>query len=122
MLSPETREEKLEESLRLAVARTGDRQGFRGWAESHPRRRWLKARVEAIQAANINQVVIEDQEGLYKRFRESHPRLAPRHQRDLPRILSLIKAHALLNCFNKERRDNSSIIATHDDRGRISSL
>ena len=29
-------------------------------------------------------------------------RLAPRHQRDLPRILGLIKAHALLNVWHPE--------------------
>ena len=41
ILSPETSSEKLEESLRLAIAKVGDREGFKSWVESHPRRKWL---------------------------------------------------------------------------------
>jgi hypothetical protein len=115
ILSPETSTEKLEESLRLAVARVGDRDAFKQWLESHPRRRWLKARVAAIQSARIQEVILPDQESIYKRFLGSHSRLAPRHQRDLPRILALIKAHALLNCWHRERPRSDAILANHDD-------
>jgi len=115
ILSPETDLEKLEESLRLAIARVGDREEFKRWVESHPRRRWLKAIVAAIQAASIKQVVVEDQEGIYNRFLTSHPRLSPRHQRDLPRILALIKAHALLNFSHRERREQGTIVSTCED-------
>jgi len=115
ILSPETSQEKIEESLRLAIARIGDRQAFNQWINSHPRRRWLQRRVAEIQRALIWDVVIENQEKIYDRFRSSHPRLAPRHQRDLPRILSLIKAHALLNFCHRERRGDRFIVATRED-------
>jgi len=115
ILSPETSAEKLEESLRLAVVRVGDREVFRQWLESHPRRRWLKARVAAIQNAHIQDVVLPDQERIYERFLGSHSRLAPRHQRDLPRILALIKAHAMLNCWHREHPRPDAILANHDD-------
>jgi len=115
MLSPETSQEKLEESLRLAIARVGDREGFKRWVESHPLRRLLKARAAAIRAADIKQVIVEDQEGVYRRFLASHPRLAPRHQRDLPRILSLIKAHALLNWCHRESPRHGMIVANQED-------
>jgi hypothetical protein len=115
ILSPETSAEKLVESLYLAVARVGDREAFKAWLESHPLRRWLKARVSAIQAAQIKDVILPDQEAIYKRFLENHSRLAPRHQRDLPRILGLIKAHALLNCWDREKHGEHSIIANKDD-------
>ena len=113
-LSPDTTAEKLEESLRLTVARVGDREGFRQWLESHPRRRWLKARVVAIQNAAIQDVLLPDQEDIYKRFLGDHSRLAPRHQRDLPRILALIKASAILNCWHR-KYDDHTIIANKDD-------
>jgi len=115
ILSPETTAEKLEESLRLAVARVGDREGFKQWLESHPRRRWLKARVVAIQNAAIQDVLLPDQEDIYKRFLGDHSRLAPRHQRDLPRILALVKASAILNCWHRAKHDEHTIIANKDD-------
>jgi hypothetical protein len=115
ILSPETSTEKLEESLRLAVARVGDRDAFKQWLESNPLRLWLKARVAAVQSARIQDVILPDQENIYKRFLDSHSRLAPRHQRDLPRILALIKAHALLNCWHREHPRPSVIVANQDD-------
>ena len=42
ILSPETSSMKLEESLELLMAKVGDREAYRKWLESHPRRRWLK--------------------------------------------------------------------------------
>jgi len=115
ILSPETSVEKLQESLQLAVKRVGDRQAFREWINSHPLRKWLRDRIEAIQTANVKQVIIEDQEQVYQRFVNAHKRLAPRHQRDLPRILSLIKAHALLNLWWRDRRGDGTIVANQED-------
>jgi hypothetical protein len=115
ILSPETGQEKIDESLRLAIARVGDREGYKQWVDSHPRRRWLKARIQAIQTAQIKQVIVEDQEEVYNRFKQTHSHLAPRHQRDLPRILSLIKAHALLNWRHREIRQLGAIVANRED-------
>jgi len=115
ILSPETNPEKLEESLRLSIVRVGDREAYKNWIDSHPRRRWLKAIVVAIRAANIEQVIIEGQEDVYKRFLATHPRLAPRHQRDLPRIVALIKAHTLLNFSHRESRHQGTIVADEED-------
>jgi len=115
ILSPETSVRKLQESLQLAVKRVSDREAFREWVESHPLRKWLRDRIEAIQSANVKQVIIDDQDQVYQRFVTAHKRLAPRHQRDLPRILSLIKAHALLNLWWRERRGRGAIVAIQDD-------
>ncbi len=90
ILSPETSAEKLEESLRLAVARVGDREAFKQWLQSNPLRCWLKARVAAIQSARIEDVI-------------------------LPRILALIKAHALLNCWHREKHGERTIVANQED-------
>ncbi len=115
ILSPETNREKLEESLRLAVARITDRSEFKRWVESHPRRRWLKSRVLDIQASGINQIIVNGQEEIYKKFLATHPRPIPRHQRDLPRIVCLIKAHALLNWHHRESPSKGTIIANKED-------
>jgi hypothetical protein len=115
ILSPETKQEKLEESILLRIKHDGDRQAFKRWINTHPRRRWLKARIDAIRAAKIDQIIIEDQDSIYKRFLETHSRLAPRHQRDISRILALIKAHALLNWWHRERPRPNAIVATKQD-------
>jgi hypothetical protein len=115
ILSPETDQEKLQESVLLRIKRDSDRQAFSDWVNLHPRRRWLKARIREIQKAGIDQVVIEDQDLVYERFMKSHQHLAPRHQRDVSRIVSLIKAHALLNFWHRERTREHTIAATNED-------
>jgi hypothetical protein len=115
ILSPETDQQKLEESILLRIKHDGDRQAFKRWINTHPRRRWLNARIDAIRAANIDQIIIEDQDAIYKRFLETHSRLAPRHQRDVSRIIALIKAHALLNWCHRERPRPNAIIANKQD-------
>jgi hypothetical protein len=115
ILSPETDQDKLQESVLLKIKRDADRAAFTDWVNLHPRRRWLRSRVEAIRKAGIDQVVIQDQDLVYERFMKSHPRLAPRHQRDISRILSLIKAHALLNFWHRERIREKTVAATRED-------
>jgi hypothetical protein len=115
ILSPQTSQDKLEESVRLRITKDGNREAFKDWIALHPRRRWLKARIEAIRAAKIDQVIIEEQDLVYAKFMETHKRLAPRHQRDVGRILALIKAHALLNFWDRERRGEHTIVATNGD-------
>jgi hypothetical protein len=62
-------------------------------------------------------IIPDDGKGVYDRFMREHKYLIPRHQRDFPRIFSFIKAHALLNCFNRERKEDKpdTIIATQAD-------
>lgn len=115
ILSPQTDQAKLEESILLRIKKDGDRQAFKHWIDTHPRRRWLKARVHAIRTAHIDQVMIEDQDKVYERFLKTHPRLAPRHQRDIARILALIKAHALLNWSHREKHGDNVIAANDRD-------
>jgi hypothetical protein len=115
VLSPETTTAKLEESLRLLAAKVGNREAFRQWLETHPRRRWLKARVERIRDAGIQEIVIPDQDDILRRFLKGREHLAPRHQRDLPKIVALVKAHAMLNWAYRNRVNPSTIEANLED-------
>ncbi len=45
ILSPETSQEKLDESLRLLAAKVGNREAYRQWVENHPLRKLLKDRI-----------------------------------------------------------------------------
>ena len=117
ILSPETSQAKLDESLRLLAAKVGNREAFKQWVENHPQRRSLQDRVLALRRGLVQEVVIHDEMGIYQRFLSQHPRLAPRHQRDFPRILALIKGHALLNFAHRGKPEGNdrAIIATKED-------
>ena len=115
LLSPETDQEKLQESILLRIKKDGNRDAFKKWIDTHPARRCLKARIDAIRNAKIDQVIVEDQEAVYERFLASHRHLAPRHQRDISRIMALIKAHAMLNLWQREKPYPGAIVANQED-------
>ena len=103
-LSPSTDQVKLRESLELATLRRSNPDEYRRRIQLDPERAWLANRILGIRQWGIKEVNIpDDGKSVYARFMKEHPYLRPRHQRDFPRIFSFIKAHGLLNCFNRTR-------------------
>jgi len=115
LLSPSIEQEKIKEALKLIAWRKGQREEFNHWLISNPKRMWLKQRIEAIRNTGICDVFIENPDKILERFLQDHPYLKPRDMRDLPRIIALIKAHGLLNCFHRERLDHNRIKANEED-------
>ena len=116
MLSPETSEQKVKDSLTLISAKIGSPSTFKEWINKHAQRHLLKIRVERIAAMNILDVEIPGVGKVCDAFLERHKHLAPRQQRDYPRLLALVKAHAILNAFTRERNGNPcTITATQTD-------
>jgi hypothetical protein len=116
LLSPEKTQEKLWEALLLKMEREGDRQAFSRYMESEPSRCFLRARVQAIKTEGVKHIVIPEtlRKEILKRFTEGREWLQPRHLRDVSRLLGLIKAHALLNLWHRERHGDT-IIANMED-------
>jgi hypothetical protein len=116
LLSPEVSQEKLRETIALKIEKESDREAFQKRLLEDPKRKALKERVEAIKAARIKYIKIpEDKRSqIYKQFLEDHKFLIPRHQRDITRLLAMIKAHALLNFMNR-KREGDTIIVNDDD-------
>jgi hypothetical protein len=114
LLSPETSEKKLEESLYHLAKKLGNREKYKIELSKNDKRSWLRARIKAIKDHNVRNIIIKNPEKLCERFILYRQNLIPRHQRDFPRLLALIKAHALLNCFTRKKED-TSIIANQDD-------
>ncbi|MEM3824354.1 MAG: hypothetical protein QXH87_05410, partial [Candidatus Bathyarchaeia archaeon] len=81
-----------------------------------PARRLLKERVANVKAAQIKYVRIpeEKRSQIYQQFLEDHKFLIPRHQRDITRLLAIIKAHALLNFMHRERVGDTIIVNDED--------
>jgi hypothetical protein len=119
LLSPEIDQDKLYESLELAALRNADIDEYRKLIEQDPKRKWLIDRILAIRQLGIREIIVPDKgRTVFERFIREHKNLIARYQRDFPRIFSFIKAHALLNCFNRERLTNSksgTIVATDTD-------
>jgi hypothetical protein len=121
LLSPGASQEKLYATTKLITEKDCNRLAFLEKINNDPKRTWLRTRVSFIKKQNINDVVIPDPRKLHERFLEKHKVLIPRHQRDLRRLIALIKAHALLNCFSRETQEahnpapHKIIAATQED-------
>jgi len=118
LLSPSVDQEKLRESLTLSALRKSNREEYEKTIHADPQRVWLTNRIKGIRQWGIKDVIIPGNgNNVLTRFMNEHQYLLPRHQRDFPRIFSFIKAHALLNCFNRAKKEgrNDTIIANDKD-------
>jgi hypothetical protein len=116
LLSPEIDQNKLRETIALKIDRESDRDAYFKRINEDPQRQLLAARVEAVKHAEIKEVKITEdlRESIYQHFMESHKFLIPRHQRDITRLLAIIKGHALLN-FKLRERNGDSIYVNEED-------
>lgn len=120
LLSPEISQEKLRESILLKIERESDREGFLQRMLEDPDRRLLAMRVWSLKRAKIKNVKIPEglRKKIYDRFLEEHNYLIARHQRDISRLLAIIKGHALLNFMHRQKEtsgENTSIIVNQED-------
>lgn len=114
LLSPEVSQEKIQQGISATILKESDSESFISWLEENPERMVLKERIRAIKLENIKDINIASPEGIRERFLKDNKTLKPRHQRDIKRLLSLIKSFALLNVWWRER-DGSTITANDDD-------
>ncbi len=112
LLSPEINQEKLREGILEAIKKEADNESYKGWLEENPERKLLKERIRAIKQENIGEIKIGNPEKIKEWFLGENKMLKPRHQRDIKRLLSLIKSLALLNVWWRER--NGSTITAND--------
>ena len=121
IVSPDMDQGKLSDSLNLQAENLQDRDTFKGKIDSDPDRAALKARIELIKAANIQQIIIkpEDMEVLkteFERGKDNSKRdLAPRDQRDFPHLIAMAKGHALFNLPQREYTPNGNLTAKLED-------
>ena len=121
IISPDMDQRKLSDSLDLQAESLQDRDTFKGKIDSNPDGAALKARIELIKAANIQQIIIkpEDMEILkshYKQGKDNSTRdLAPRDQRDFPRLVAMAKGHSLFNLPQREYTPGGNLTAKLED-------
>lgn len=112
LLSPEVSDEKLEAGVELTGERVANPEAYKLKVEANEARQRLKQRVKYIKSLHVNSVIIRDASKVRMKFREVNPRLAPRSQRDIVHLSSLIKAVAMLNA--PLRMDASGNIIAND--------
>jgi hypothetical protein len=116
LLSPEINQDKIKAGISNTVQREIDNEGYTQWLDTNPARQSLKLRIQAIKQEKIEEVNIENKESILKHFLgdTGTKKVQPRHQRDIKRLLSIIKSFALLNLWWRERQ-GTSITANEED-------
>ncbi len=114
LLSPETTQIKLNNGVNEAIDKESDRKSYIKWIEENPERKLLKLRVLAIRNEKIAEIIIENKDKVKELFLLGKKVLKPRHQRDVKRVMSLIKANTLLNIWWR-KHEGSTIYANDDD-------
>jgi DNA primase len=113
LLSPETSQEKIRNSIQEKIKKETDNKAYANWLRNNPERILLKERIEAVKEANIQDIKIPDNKMIEKIFFRNKDILKSRHQRDIGRFMSLIKAFALINLWF---RDNNKKIITATEK------
>ncbi|EKE12880.1 MAG: hypothetical protein ACD_13C00134G0041 [uncultured bacterium] len=114
LLSPEINNEKIREAIFEKIKKEADSKGYKEITERDPDRKLLKDRILAIKEANIQEIKIGNSKLVEEEFFKGIKQTKPRHQRDIARVISLIKVLALLNLWFREK-DGDAIVANDDD-------
>ncbi len=114
LLSPEVNQDKIKQGVSATIRKEANSDDFKSWLEENPERILLKERIRAIKLENIKEINIASPTEIEERFLKKNKTLKPRHQRDIKRLLSLIKSFAILNVWWRERK-GPTITANEDD-------
>lgn len=115
MLSPSIEQDKLIAGIKQSILKEVDRQSFKTNVEGDEERQLFKKRILAIKQEHIVDVKIDNPELVEKLFlHDSTKAIRPRQQRDIKKVICLIKGFALFN-FWFRKREGDYIFATEDD-------
>ncbi len=114
LLSPQISQEKIRESIVATIRKETDNNSYRNWLEEATARKLLKERILAIKNEGITEINIKDSSRIEALFLGREKKLKPRHQRDVKRLMSLVRAFALINWLWRDR-DGTVITANDDD-------
>lgn len=107
LLSPEINQDKIKEAIYEKIRKESAVSQYKDLVETDPQRIALIERLQAVKELNIKEIRIGSpakkkvDELFFKRVNI----LKPRYQRDIGRILNLIKVFALLNVWEKKQID-----------------
>ena len=103
VISPETTQEKLSESICAKIRSGTERHVFQKTIDNNPERNLLKERIQMIRDAHIDHIELSDGDAVRNIFLSDKQYLRPRDQRDIDRFMGIIKMSALLNLPFRQR-------------------
>ncbi len=106
LLSPEITQEKIREAIYEKIRKESAVSTYNDLVETDPLRLELKERIQAIKQLRITEIRIGSKR-IDELFFQRAKILKPRHQRDIGRILNLVKIFALLNVWNRKYIDGA---------------
>lgn len=114
LLSPQTDQEKIRAAIHEKIKKETNIGAYKDALEAEPTRKFLKERIRAIRQEGIKEIRLHAPEKIEQEFFKGKNLLKPRHQRDIGRLISIVKAFALLNVWFRER-DGETIVTNDDD-------
>jgi hypothetical protein len=114
LLSPEISQEKIRRAILQTIKKETDSDTYNTLLEENMPRKLLKERIEAIKQEQIQEIKLESPTEINEIFLKRYKTLKPRHQRDIKRVIALIKSFALLNLWWR-KREGVTITANNDD-------
>ena len=114
LLSPETNQEKIHLAILERIKKETDRSAYKKALEDDKERKLLMERIKAIKQAKIDDVLISNPDKIQEVFLNQRAILKPRHQRDIGRLMSLVKMFTLLNLPFRDR-NGSVLVSTEED-------
>jgi hypothetical protein len=104
MLSPSIEQDKLIAGIKQSISKEADRQSFNDSVGINPARLLFKKRIIGIKQEHIIDVKIDNSALVEKLFlHDSNKAIKPRQQRDIKKVICLIKGFALFNVWFRKR-------------------
>lgn len=102
LLSPQIDQKKIREAIYEKIRKESNTSSYMGLIETDPKRVELMERILAIKKRAIHEIRIGESKRIGELFFKRVKALKPRHQRDIGRILNLVKVFALLNLWHRK--------------------
>ncbi|MES2216406.1 MAG: hypothetical protein V4481_03875 [Patescibacteria group bacterium] len=114
LLSPQIGADKVFMGIQQSSKKEANKKKYYKELNENPIRKALIDRIAAIKGFGIEEIIIEDEKAVQERFLAKVPNPQPRHQRDIKRVYSIIKAIALLNPWQR-KVEGTTLYASNED-------
>lgn len=116
ILSPEISDSKISGGINKVIERASRGDKYDDGLSKDKDRSNLILRIQAIKDLEINNIYVRDEDEIYlkEKYYGTIKKLQPRHQRDINRIISIIKSITLMNAWYREL-NNKNIYVNRND-------
>ncbi len=114
MLSPSIEHDKIYQGIQQSIHKESNRESFFEQIADNQARKLLKKRILGIKQEYISDIKIQNRDLIEELFLGGGKSVKPRQQRDIKKIITLIKGFTLLNVWFRNR-EGTCAVATEQD-------